>query len=121
MGAAVLCGGRARYTPYRVVFSPTTPEAYRQQAEEFLAAEHIDVPPEFLQNARRFLYFQLYRTSLPFGRYLENEGLPGFVHLRDFAWDELLPEKSPVMQIIKAGIFEGKPFVFEDDEVVVND
>ena len=38
------------------------------------------------------------------------------VRLRDFAWDELLTEKSPLMQAILAGIMEGKPFVFEDEE-----
>jgi hypothetical protein len=116
LGAAVLCGGRARYTPYQVVFSPATPEAYRQQAEAFLAAEHIEVPTEFNQNARRFLYFQLYCTSLPFQNYLASETRPGYVNLRDFNWTELLPEKSPVMRVILDGILEGKPFLNDGDQ-----
>ena len=116
LGVAVLSGGRARYTPYQVVYSPATPEAYRQQAEAFLDAEHIDVPPEFNQNARRFLYFQLYCTSLPFQSYLTSEARPGYVNLRDFNWSELLPDKSPTMKVILDGILEGKPFLIDDGQ-----
>jgi hypothetical protein len=124
LGAAVLCGGRARFTPkigvrsasrYPTVFFPPTIQAYQQQAEEFLAAERVVVPPEFQKNARRFLYFQLYRTSLPFGRYLENEGRPGYVLLRDFPWTDLQPENSPVLKIIADAILNGSAFLNEDE------
>jgi hypothetical protein len=47
MGAAVLCAGKARYTPFNTVFLPLMAEAHRQQAEDFLVAEKIAPPPEF--------------------------------------------------------------------------
>jgi hypothetical protein len=67
LGAPVLCGGRARFTQLPTVFFPSTAQDYHQMAEEFLAVETIEVPPEFRRNARRFLHYQLFRTSLPFG------------------------------------------------------
>ncbi len=61
LGKAVLCAGKARFTQYPIVFFPHTPEAFRRNAEEFLAAEGDEIPaPEaFRRNARRFLYYQL--------------------------------------------------------------
>ena len=41
IGAPVLCGGRARFTQLPTVFFPQTPEAFRRQAEDFLAAEKV--------------------------------------------------------------------------------
>ncbi|MCE7861824.1 MAG: hypothetical protein DYG86_18810, partial [Chloroflexi bacterium CFX2] len=63
MGAAVLCAGKARFTQYPTVFFPQTVDEVRRKMKEFLAAERIEVPAEFKRNARRFLYYQLYRTS----------------------------------------------------------
>ncbi len=70
MGAAVLCVGRARFTQYPTVFFPQTAAEVRTKMEEFLTAEKIEIPVEFQRNARRFLYYQLFRTSLPFGDFL---------------------------------------------------
>jgi hypothetical protein len=115
MGAAVLCGGRARFTQIPTVFFPATVEDYRQQAEAFLNIERIDTPFEFRRNARRFLYYQLYRSSLPFGEFLEEDGAwPGFVRLRHFSWRWLTPEQSPAMRAIVDGILVGKPFLLEE-------
>ena len=111
MGKPVLCGGQARYTQYPIVFFPDTPAKYRQQAEVFLAAEPVTIPTEFLRNARRFLYFQLFRASLPFEEYLEPGSQPGFVKLRNFDWRDLLPAHSPTMQIIAEGILNRQPFL----------
>lgn len=114
MGAVVLCAGRARYTQYPIVFFPSTPETFRQQAEEFLAVEQIEAPEEFRRNARRFLYYQLYRTALPFGDFLEEDGLwPGFVRLRTFSWEELSVDQSPTMRVLVEGIVNGKEFLLE--------
>ncbi|HEX9027524.1 MAG TPA: hypothetical protein VF823_00025 [Anaerolineales bacterium] len=113
LGAPVLCGGKARYTQLPTVFFPQTPEAYREQAEVFLAAGQIEVPPEFARNARRFLYYQLFRASLPFNGYLEAASIPGFVQLSSFSWRALLPENSPTMQVILDGVLEGKPFLLD--------
>ena len=71
LGIPVLCGGKARYTQYPTVFFPKSQDDYRELAEQFLSVEEIDVPPEFLQNARRILYYQFWRSSLLLGDYLE--------------------------------------------------
>jgi len=42
--------------------------------------------------SRRFLYYQLYYSSLPFDTYLEEDGIwQGYVRLKDFDWQQLLP------------------------------
>ena len=108
MGAAVLCGGKARYTQYPMVFFPESPQAYYQAAEQFLAADSIDVPVEFRQNARRFLYYQLYRASLTFEDYLVEGKRKGYVQLKSFPWQELSPQKSPTIRLLEKAIL-GKP------------
>jgi len=114
MGAAVLCGGKARYTQYPIVFFPQTSQDFRQQAEAFLAVDRIEVPPEFQRNARRFLYYQLFRTSLPFKDYLEEHTRPGFVRLRSFPWQKLTPDQSPTMRVIMDGVLHETPFLLKD-------
>jgi hypothetical protein len=109
MGIPVLCGGKARYTQYPIVYSPDTPEAYRHTAEAFLSTEDITIPPEFDRNARRFLYYQLFRASLSFENYLKEGGRKGFVQLRPFSWDALLPENSLTMRVLFDGIVTGTP------------
>jgi capsule polysaccharide export protein KpsC/LpsZ len=111
MGCPVLCAGKARYTQYPIVYFPQTISAYRQQAEEFLAASQIVLPAEFQQNARRFLYYQLYRTSLPFDEYLEEEVRPGFVRLRAFPWQSLSSDHSPTMRTILDGVIHQGDFL----------
>ena len=82
------------------------------QLEEFLSAERIEISPVHQNNARRFLYYQLYRTSLPFDDYLEPDGIwPGFVRLKPFAWQDLLPEHSSALRVISEGLLEGKEFL----------
>jgi len=104
MGAAVLCGGKARYTQYPMVFTPQTTREYYQVAVEFLASKSIDIPPQFMRNARRFLYYQLFRASLSFEDYLEDGARKGYVQLRPFHWRALLPENSATIQTLLDGI-----------------
>ena len=116
LGAPVLCAGRARFTQLPTVFFPPTPEAFHQQAEQLLAAETIPVPPEFGRNARRFLYYQLYYSSLPFGDFLEEDGIwTGFVRLKGFAPEQLSAQKSPAMRAILDGLLHGGTFLLDDD------
>lgn len=118
MGAAVLSGGKARYTRLPTVYFPQTPEAYREQAETFLKAGEIETPVEFKRNARRFLYYQLFKTSLPFDDFLAaNRYLPGFVDLRPFHWQRLTVPCSPTMHALVKGILEGRPFLLEDGAI----
>ena len=112
MGAPVLCGGRARFTQLPTVFFPDTPDAYRQQADEFLAAERIAVPPEFQRNARRFLYYQLYRTSLPFDAFVEEDGIwQGYVRIKNLDFQAFNPAHSPLLKTVVDGILKNTEFL----------
>jgi hypothetical protein len=110
LGTPVLCAGKARYTQYPMVFFPETPQAYREMAEQYLSVRQIDVPNEFQRNARRFLYYQLYRVSLSFEDFLEEGPRQGFVQLREFYWKALLTGNSPTMNAIMNGIIKGNRF-----------
>lgn len=114
LGAPVLCAGKARYTQYPTVFFPDTQEGFRQKAEEFLTAEQLRVPIEHQRNARRFLYYQFFKVSLPFDRFIKAHSTPGYVQLKSFPWSQLLPERSPTIKAIVNGILEGEPFVLKD-------
>ncbi len=111
MGAAVLSGGSARYTQIPTVFLPPTPAAYRQQADDFLSAEKIIVPTEFVRNARRYLYYSQYISELPFSDFMEPHVQPGFVVLKRLPWRQMTPEGSTTQRVAAEGILQGKPFV----------
>ncbi len=112
MGAAVLCAGKARFTQYPTVFFPQTIEDVRRKMKEFLIAESIDVPLDFKRNARRFLYYQLFRTSLPFGEFLESSVRTTQTRLKSFGLDELA--KSESVRVIKDGALVGGNFLLEE-------
>jgi hypothetical protein len=114
MGVPVLCGGQARYTQYPMVFFPATQQDFRRQAEDFLAAQTIPLPEAYRANARRFLYYQLYRTSLPMDDYLQAGPRMGFVELKPFEWQALTPEESTTIRVLREGILEGKPFLMPE-------
>lgn len=114
MGTAVLCAGKARFTQYPTVFFPQTVEDVRRKMKEFLDVEHIDVPAEFKRNARRFLYYQLFRTSLPFGEFLEPSVRTTQTRLKTFPLDELSPEKSKALDAIFDGLLHGGDFLLKE-------
>lgn len=115
MGAAVLNGGKARYTQLPIVYFPESIQAHQRTAEEFLSALQVDPDPVMRLNARRFLYYQLFRTSLPFEQYLDRHPNQTMVTLRKFSWQQLDPEYAPVLKIITDGILHAKPFLLESD------
>ena len=112
MGAAVLCAGKARFTQYPTVFFPPTVEDVRKKMEEFLEVEKIDVPSEFRRNARRFLYYQLFRTSLPFGDFLEPSVRTTQTRLRSFGLEQLLG--SEALKVILKGMLKGGDFLLDE-------
>jgi hypothetical protein len=112
MGAAVLCAGKARFTQYPTVFFPETVDEVRRKMKEFLAADTIDVPLEFKRNARRFLYYQLFRTSLPFGDFLEPSVRTTQTRLKSFELEELLD--ADAVDAILEGVLEGGDFLLRD-------
>ena len=114
LGAPVLCAGKARFTQYPTVFFPQTVDEVRGRMKEFLATEKIEVPPEFKRNARRFLYYQLFRTSLPFDSFLEPSLRTTQTKLKSFDLKALLPENSKAMAAIFGGIVDDGEFLLED-------
>lgn len=115
LGIPVLCAGKARFTQLKTVFSPEDEIDYECMVEKFLNAKKIPVPVEFKSNARKFLYYQLYRTSLPFGDFLVPDfQWRGYVHLKKISVQDLTPEKSLTIRVILDGILKNQPFLLVD-------
>jgi hypothetical protein len=112
MGMPVLCAGKARFTQYPTVFFPQTMDEVRKKMEEFLMAEKIEVPAEFKRNARRFLYYQLFRTSLPFGEFLEPSVRTTQTKLKSFGLDELMESES--VKVILDGVLGNEDFLLKE-------
>jgi hypothetical protein len=111
MHKPVLCAGAARYTPYTTVFYPSSAIEYVRLAEKFLRSEKVEQPADFVSEARRVLYFQLFRTALPFNDYLQAHSRMGYVHLKSFPPEALLPQNSPAIDAIHGGVVNGEPFL----------
>ena len=114
MGTPVLCAGKARFTQYPTVFFPQSVNLYLEKLEEFLNAEQIEVPAEFKRNARRFLYYQLYFSSLPFGEYLETGVRTSHALLQDFDLERLSPKNSPAIKTILDGVLHNEDFLLKE-------
>jgi len=112
MGVAVLCAGKARFTQYPTVFFPQTVDEVRRKMNEFLDVETIEVPAVFKRNARRFLYYQLFRTSLPFGEFLEPSVRTTQTRLKSFGLDELLDAEAA--KVILQGVLNDGDFLLKD-------
>jgi hypothetical protein len=112
MNKPVLCAGKARFTQYPTVFFPQSVKEYQRQSEEFLNAGSIRIPPDFKRNARRFLYYQLFRTSLPFGIFLEPSVRTTQARLKSFKLEALM--KSSAVRTIVNGVLEGVDFLLEE-------
>jgi hypothetical protein len=117
MGKAVICGGKARYSDYETVYFPETPEEYQEKVEQFLNLnDTVKVPDNHQENARRFMYYQLFKASLPFGDFLENHSQPGYVRLKPISWRQLQMENSATMETLVGGIVHQKPFLMREPE-----
>lgn len=111
MGVPVLSGGASRYTHYSTVHFPASRKDFIQQSKAFFSADKVEQPAEFIAEARRVLYFQLYRTALSFDEYLQAHARMGYVNLKSFSTEALLPENSPAIAAILGGVVRGEPFL----------
>ena len=117
LGTPVICAGRAYYNAYApAVYTVTDKTTYETMVNEFLqASEKTPAPDEHITNARNFLYFQLYRTSLPFSEFIDEDGAwQGYVKLKKFPWQKLQPEESITMKVIQDGILNGEAFILPE-------
>lgn len=112
LGVPVLCGGKARFTQYPTVFFSPTQQGQIEKMREFLAAERISVPSEFKRNARRFLYFQLFKTSLPFADFLRPSVRKTQARLKGFDLSELMQAAS--VEALLDGILAEGEFLLPD-------
>lgn len=111
MGKAVLAGGKARFTQLKTAYLPESRTAYERLLNELLSRDEVAVPDEFVVNARRFLYYQLFVSSLPFDAFIKEDGVwKGYVTLKDFPVSNLLPENSATLKVVLDGIFQNRPF-----------
>jgi hypothetical protein len=114
LGKAVLCAGKARFTQMETVFFPDSREEFLVSLDQFLAAEVVEAPDVHRLNSRKFLYYQLFCTSLPFEAYLEDDkAWRGYVRLKPFPLSALNPESSETIRVILDGILKGKPFLIQ--------
>ena len=104
LGKLPVCAGWAWYVEYPTVCAPQTADEYRQQAEELLAAETVDLPDEFKQTARSLVHYQNFRASLPFGRYLEPHTIRGYVRFKPFDVNLLDARRDDTIQTVLDGI-----------------
>ena len=111
LGKPVLAAGRSRFTQIPTVHFPIDALEYDKKLNAMLADDKIEQPESHLVNARRFLYYQLYRTSLLLDQYLlADKQWPGYVHFRQFDLAIMKNGKSNALQVIADGIIYGKPF-----------
>jgi hypothetical protein len=94
------------------VFFPQTVDEIKSTMENFLEAGKIEVPSEFQRNARRFLYYQLFRTSLPFGKFLEPSVRTTQTKLKSFELNELL--ESEAIKTILDGLLDDGDFLLKE-------
>lgn len=111
LGTPALCAGRARYTQLPVVYFPKNRELYLEQLNRFLQIATVPFPEHFRENARRVLYFELYRTSLDFAPFLQPYSRSaGMVKIADMEPKEMLDSLS--LEIIENGILNGQEFEY---------
>lgn len=116
LGVPVLCAGRARFTQLETVYFPGSRDAYFEQLNRLLNEVKVSFPEIHRTNSRRFLYYQLFRSSLSFEPFLEEDHIwQGYVRLREFPHEDLLPENSKTLHTISEGLLRNGQFLLEAD------
>lgn len=111
LGKVVLTAAKSRYTQLPTTLYPDSRANYLEQLDELLVSDTFTVPAEFILNARRFLYKQLFMSSLPFERILEPDKFwKGYVTLKPVGIVDLMPENNETLRTINEAILHGKPF-----------
>ena len=79
---------------------------------DFLNQDVIEQPREFIENARRMLFCQLYGASLPFAPFLEDDGVwRGYVRIKNIDITSLRPKNSSTVGVLINGILNNHPFI----------
>jgi len=111
MGKNVLTAAKARYTQIPTTIHPSSQDEYVTTLETLLNGAPTPVKTEFIQNARRFLYKQLFMSSLPFDQFLEPDKYwKGYVTLNNISPESLSVGNSETMQVLNDAVLQHKPF-----------
>ena len=112
MGKNVLTAAKARYTQIPTTIHPVSQVDYAEKLEFLLNGDQSSVPAEFIRNARRFLYKQLFMSSLSFDRFLDSDHYwKGYVTLKkNLTPAALNADNSETMQVLLEGIRSREPF-----------
>ncbi len=111
LGRLVLTAAKSRYTQLPTTLYPISQTQYLQKLDDLLASDTLVVPLEYTRNARRFLYKQLFMSSLSFEKFLEPDKFwKGYVTLKPTKMVDLLPEHSEILSTINDAILQNKPF-----------
>ncbi|MGD8822112.1 MAG: hypothetical protein PVG63_03340, partial [Anaerolineales bacterium] len=110
MGRPVLAAGRSRYTQIPTVFYPADRKQYDQMLSSFLTDESLNVPDEFVQNARRFFYFEMFHASLDLSPFMDSYPYSRY----DVVFKPFNPatafQESRALNTIVDGILDQTPF-----------
>jgi hypothetical protein len=117
LGKPVLCAAKSRFTEHKTVIYPESNQEYFNTLNQLLQFPNIDVN-DYSINAKRLLFFQIYKYSLPFSEYLYPlNDIPGHVGLSEFPIIRLKYENSILAKIIVDGIIHGKEFILSDEDI----
>ncbi len=101
LGHPVISAGRARYTQLPTVFFPSTLRNISTGQFHSLLQRRYPFHLNIKLNARRFLYYQLFRSSLPFSGFpTRRRYLAGLCQLKKFRSQSAFPSSSPAMRAI---------------------
>jgi hypothetical protein len=114
MGKPVLSAGSSRFSRHNTMYFPIDRVGYLQQLESFLSSEVVEALPEHIRNARRFLYFQYFYGSLPFGDFIEPSVPRGYVKMKPFDLGLLYPGASRTVHSLLEGILKDREFTLRE-------
>jgi hypothetical protein len=112
LGKPVLTAGKARYTQIPTSYYPKNRSDYEKMLLQMIEMDVLPIPQEFTSNARRFLYYQLYLSSLPFSGLIEEDNIwKGYVKLKKVEASDLSKDKSALIKTLVDGILHGSEFI----------
>jgi hypothetical protein len=111
MGKVVLTAAKARFTQLPITVYPASLKEYEKQLSDLLSSDAPQVSQQQIKNARKFIYKQLFISSLPFERFLKADKYwKGYVSLTKIYDQDLLRENSETMKVLLDGILANEPF-----------
>ncbi len=122
LGKSVLAAGRSRFTQMPIVHFPPGSLEYEKMLHVMLSSPKIEQSEMHGMNARRFFYYQFFRTSLLLDRYIfPDKQQHGFVHFRKSDHFTMTDTEDRVLRIIAEGILDDKPFEMPEEIEKIGD